>query len=101
MHDFVVVENLVASVIFGVDFLHAYALMLDFCTSPVNIHHAQPQKLQVKQELLPVYESACQARVNVCAVVTIVTSHVNIVDECAVPMFGDAIKYELPTVSKS
>ena len=96
MHDFVVVKNLVASVILGIDFLQANALMLDFCTTPVSIHHAQPQKLQVEQELLPVYESACQAKAKVCAVATIAASHVDIVDECAIPMFGDAVKYELP-----
>ena len=82
-----------ASVIFGVDFLHTYALMLDLFASPVSIHHAQPQELQVKQDLLPVQESALQARAKVCVVVTTATYDIDIVRECAVPMFGDGLSY--------
>jgi len=33
LHEFVVVENLVASVILGIDFLHENALVLDFTQS--------------------------------------------------------------------
>ena len=37
MHDFVVVGNLVAPLILGVDFLHVNALVLDFTDMPVTV----------------------------------------------------------------
>ena len=96
MHDFVVVEKLVAPVILGVDFLHANSLMLDFCTNPVSICHTQPCMSHAEQELLPVYKSACETKSKVCATAAINNAHTDIVNECAIPVFGDAVKYELP-----
>ena len=40
VHSFVVVRELVAPVILGVDFLHDNGLVLDFTQSPVQVHRA-------------------------------------------------------------
>ena len=37
IHDFLVVENLVAAAILGVDFLRQHGLLLDFQTTPVTV----------------------------------------------------------------
>ena len=42
LHEFVVVESLVAPVILGVDFPHEDALVPDFTQSPVVVRHAEP-----------------------------------------------------------
>ena len=43
VHDFVVVKSLVASVLYGIDFLHANALALHFATIPFSTCHVQSQ----------------------------------------------------------
>ena len=96
MYNFVVVKSIVALVILGIDFFHANALVLDFATIPINIRYAQPKNLQLNPELLPVYESARKLRAKVCAVAAIENPHVDITDECAVPMFGKGASCELP-----
>ncbi|KAL5496265.1 hypothetical protein EMCRGX_G012510 [Ephydatia muelleri] len=39
LHDFLVVKDLVAPVILGVNFLHQQGLVLDFTSYPVKVHH--------------------------------------------------------------
>ena len=55
LHEFVVVENLVAPVILGVDFLHGNELMLDFTQGRVVVHRAN-LSLPVAQ-ILPLYQA--------------------------------------------
>ena len=39
LHDFLMVKDLVAPVILGVDFLHQQGLVLDFTSRPVKVNH--------------------------------------------------------------
>ena len=52
LHEFIVVESLVALLILGVDFLHENVLVLDFTQSPVVVWHAEPgSQLQLSASL--------------------------------------------------
>ena len=63
--------------------------MLEFVTIPVNsICHAQPQTSQLDLDLF-------EAKVKVRSVAPVKDPHVDIIDECAVRMFGRT-SYELP-----
>lgn len=54
-HNFIVVEQLVAPVILGVDFLHQYSLVLDFSTTIVTVRISTTAKpIPVR----PIYEAA-------------------------------------------
>jgi len=67
LHNFVVVENLVAPVILGVNFLH---LMLDFTRVPVP---DPPSIMQLEgsmevEQLRPVYEAARRTQAKACMI---------------------------------
>ena len=96
MHNFVVVKSLVASVILGIDFLHTNAMELNFANILASSCCAQSQESQLDLDLLPVYESACEAKAKLCAVAAVKDPHVDIVDECVVSVFGRRTSYELP-----
>ena len=100
MRDFVVVKSLVASIILGINFLHVNAMVLDFAIVPVSVSLPQSQESQVNPELLSVYESACKAKAEVCAVAATEHPHIGIVDEHAVPMFGRSASCELSQCQK-
>ena len=53
LHEFVVLENLVAPLILGVDFLHGNGLVLDFTQSHVVVHRANPSPTIA--QILPLY----------------------------------------------
>ena len=63
LHNFVVVESLVAPIILGVDFLHDNGLVLDFTQTPVAVRHpdlpsiAQLEESMEIEQLRPVYQS--------------------------------------------
>ena len=75
VHSFVVVRELVAPVILGVDFLHDNGLVLDFTQSPVQVHRATAES---------------------CAVAPAEETPEDVVDECAIPEFGSTSSIELP-----
>ena len=52
LHEFVVVESLVAPVILGVDFLHENALVLDFTQSPVIVRATTGPQHQTSANLV-------------------------------------------------
>ncbi len=89
-------------VILGVDFLRAYALVLDFTSLPVAVHHADADRSSqlgvnpAMEQLCPVYEAACKARTKVCANAAIESSSTDVVDECAMPLFQGLTSDELP-----
>ena len=74
LHDFVVVDSLVAPVILGVDFLHGNSLVLDFTQSPVVVRRdksALKQDLHsnpVLEQILPIYEAERNMHARACAI---------------------------------
>ena len=50
-HDFVVVNNLVAPIILGLDFLQRHRLTLDFGSTPVSVHSSEIKSPQQQAEL--------------------------------------------------
>ena len=69
MHDFIVVKNLVAPVILGVDFLCTNSLILDFTTTPVTVHHSNkhlsqgiPKSSGTQEQLFSMFEAANKKR---------------------------------------
>ena len=91
VHDFLVVENLVAAAILGIDFLRQQGLLLDFQTTPVTVlpppqgytmddGHSNLEKIWARQ-----IKKSNQA----CSVTEITDPDTNIVDECTIPAFGD------------
>ena len=105
LHDFVVVENLVAPVILGVDFLHSNGLVLDFTQSHVMVRHANPslppsvpQPLSgvAVAQILPLYQAERKLQARACAVTAIEQPGVDVIDECAVPKYEEPPSIELP-----
>ena len=76
-HKFIVVENLVASAILGVDFLHENRLVLDFSSSPVTVRQTNASSSSDLQTALAinqirlVYEAVRTAKAKNCMVATI------------------------------
>ena len=102
LHKFVVVENLVASAILGVDFLQENRLVLDFSSSPVTICQTNasfsldPPAILAIDQIRPVYETTCASRAKISVVSAIEDASADIVDECAVPPYGQPTYIELP-----
>ena len=87
-------ENLVAPVILGVDFLHGNELMLDFTRGHVVVHRANPN-LPVGQ-ILPIYQAERKSQARACAITALEQPGTGVVDECAVPNYDDSPSLELP-----
>ena len=107
LHKFVVVENLVASVILGIDFLHENALVLDFTQSPVVVRHSksdplpQLQTSQASDQVMPIYKDEQKTRARACAIVALESPGTDVVDECAVPSYHKPSSIELPECPES
>ena len=108
MHDFIVVKNLVAPVILGVDFLCTNGLILDFTTTPVTVHHSNkhlsqgiPKSLGTQEQLFSMYEAANKKRVRICAVKALEDPSTDMIEECAVPRFQDSECYDYPECATS
>ena len=77
LHNFVVVESLVASIILGVDFLHDNGLVLDFTQTPVAVRHpdlpsiAQLEESMEIEQLRPVYQAAQRTQAKACMITEI------------------------------
>ena len=104
VHEFVVVESLVAPVILGIDFLHNNALVLDFTETPVRVRtHPTPQSeasVAIAQ-LLPMYQSVRKEQARACAIAEIEEHGTDIINECAIPMYQKATSVDLPECPRS
>ena len=95
VHDFLIVENLVAAAILGVDFLRQQGLLLDFRTTPVTVPppsnaesrtqsytmddgHSNLEKIRARQ---------AKMRDQTCSVAEITNPDTNIVDKCTIQAF--------------
>ena len=108
MHDFIVVKNLVAPVILGVDFLCMNGLILDFTTTPVTVHHSNkhlsqgiPKSSGTQEQLFSMYEAANKKRARICAVKALEDPSADMIEECAVPRFQDSEYYDYPECATS
>jgi len=103
MHEFVVVQNLVAPVILGIDFLHDNALVLDFTETPVRVHREPMQQSKTNVSIakeLPMYQSTRKEQAKVCAIAGIAQPNTDVIDECAVPMYQKLTSIDLPEFPK-
>lgn len=102
LHNFVVVENLVAPVILGVDFLHANSLVLDFARFPIMIRQATSQPTQPQRQLVvePLWEAERNVQGKACAIRAYDEFQTDMVEECAVPQYEQPPQIELPECNK-
>lgn len=96
-HDFLVVDQLVAPVIVGVDFLQKNGLVLDFSSSPVKICSNSTSSSQMPNKTVTsVYHPQYQPAAQVSIITANCSQTANTMDDCAVPSFGEAVRLELP-----
>ena len=101
LHDFVVVRNLVAPVILGVDFLHKNELMLDFTQTPATVRYANnnPTTPLATSSVLPIYQAEHKANAKLCTIRALDKPGADVVDECAVPNYHEPVGIEFPECS--
>ena len=102
-HNFFVVDNLITSVILGVDFMQKHGLVLNFSHSPVQVLYNNNNEKCNKPDGLSTFLPIIQRAKS--------TSHFSaatksqdedVVDECAVPNFGNLMaSFELPECPRS
>lgn len=104
VHEFVVVESLVAPVILGIDFLHNNALVLDFTETPVRVRTRPTPQSEASvaiAQVLPMYQSVRKEQARACAIAEIEEHGTDIIDECAIPMYQKATSVDLPECPRS
>ena len=106
VHEFVVVESLVAPVILGTVFLHGNALVLDFTATPVRVCNYHTPQVETSDtvtitQVFPMYQCTRKDQARACAIVGIDEHGANVKDECEVPMYQKATSVELPECPKS
>ena len=104
MHEFVIVDSLVAPSNSWHRFLHNNALLLDFSETPVRVHNyplPQSETSVAIAQVLPIYQGARKEQAKPCAIAGIEQPATDITDECAIPMYQNPISFELPECSQS
>eukprot|EP00731_Ephydatia_muelleri_P003241 Em0001g3241a len=100
-HNFVVVDNLITSVILGVDFMQKHGLVLNFSHSPVQVlyNNNNCNKPDGLSTLLPIIQKAKSTSHFAAATRS---QDEDVVDECAVPKFGNLVaSFELTECPRS
>ena len=93
-YDFVVTEQLVASVILGVDFFHNKGLVLDFTTSPVSVHHNASSDASSTGTVALLFQAAQQTMMRICTVLPNGNgAAIDVTDECSVPRFSSMVEF--------
>ena len=98
-HDFVVVNNLVAPVILGIDFMQRHGLILDFTSVPVKVQCSVPDT-PMPTELLPILDAQRKTKSRVCATACMEDTAMDI-DECTVPRFDQPVQFDMPECIRS
>ena len=96
-HNFVVVHSLIAPVILGVDFLQKYNLVLDFTSTPVSITPKTVNEWEaLPKSMKPLIDTFKKTRI--CAVEAYDEPAGEVIDSCAIPLFGKATlpTYDVP-----
>lgn len=94
----VVVDNLVAPLILGVDFLQKHGVVLDFTKPSVMVCKttAVSNTNARMAPVLPIYEAARKMVGRACAMSNIEEPGTDVVDECAVPMYHKPASVKFP-----
>ena len=105
-HNFVVMDRLAALVILGVDFLQKNGLTLDFTTKPVTVCSSSDvdtilSKIPHTPVLPTTFHPAQRREAHVMTIAVEDKPSTDVVDECAVPNFGDTVCYELSEYTQS
>ena len=105
-HNFVVMDRLEAPVILGVDFLQINGLTLDFTTKPVTVCSSSDvdtilSKIPHTPVLPTTFHPAQRREAHVMTIAVEDKPSTDVVDECAVPNFGDTVCYELSECTQS
>ena len=99
-YDFLVVDQLVAPVIVGVDFLQKNGLVIDLLSSPVKVCStlmANTSSFQMPSKTVaPVFHPQYQPAAQVSTITANSSQTANTMDNCAIPSFGEAVRLELP-----
>ncbi|KAL5509968.1 hypothetical protein EMCRGX_G005423 [Ephydatia muelleri] len=101
VHDFQVVENLVAAAILGVDFLRQQGLLLDLRTTPVTVlppPNAESRTQSYSMDdghsnLEKIWARQAKKKDQACSVADITDPNTNIVNKCTIPAFDDHTVY--------
>ena len=117
-HDFVVVNELITSVILGVDFLQQHSLVLNFGTMTLSITSAavtprngnlavvalpsenpavmpQEKSPPYLETLQPILQEENKNRSKFCAAAIMVNPS-DVVEDCLIPSFGGPVAYDFP-----
>ena len=100
-HPLVVVQSLIVPVILGLDFLQKHGMVLDFTSNSVKIS-SQPNERDCSDNVKAVLDTARQVTNKVCAVNILTETTEDLVDDCAIPLFGKKpLQYDMPLSSIS
>ena len=102
-HNLIVVKQLIAPVILGIDFLQQNCLVLDFSSTPFEVHQKHrasviqlqeandtPEKLQV------IHDAVLKSKSKICSMVTVMDPTTDIIDECTIPKFDRQTIWDRP-----
>ena len=98
VHNFIVVDKLITAVILGVDFMQKHGLVLDFSHTPVQVvYNINKGKAKMPDELSKFLPIIQKAKSKIHSAVAAVSRDEDVVEECAVPKFGNLMaSFDLP-----
>ena len=102
-HNLVVVNQLIAPVILGIDFLQKNCLVLDFSSTPVEVHqkhrasviHLQEAN-DTPEELQVIQDAVLKSKSKICSIIAVMDPTTDIIDECTIPKFDRQTIWERP-----
>ena len=95
-HCLVVVRSLITPVILGIDFMQEHGIVLDFATNPIRITQQAVADYTLSRHDRDALSAAIKTKVKVCAVQAEPELSEEALDDCAIPLFGQAIAYDMP-----
>ena len=97
-HNFIVVDKLITAVILGVDFMQKHGLVLDFSHTPVQVvYNSKKGKVKMSDGLSTFLPITQRANSKIHSAVAAVSQDEDVVDECAIPKFGNLMaSFDLP-----
>ena len=95
-HCLVVVRSLNTPMILGIDFMQEHGIVLDFATNPIRITQQAVAEYTLSRHDRDALFVAIKTKVKVCAVQAEPELSEEALDDCAIPLFGQAIAYDMP-----
>ena len=100
IHQFLVVERLVAPVIFDLDFMQQHNIVVSFASRPVTIsNHKEIIKQMpevIPEEFQSMLDAIHQLKSKVCVIAAIENPANNVIDNCAIPDFKSTTTLKMP-----